>query len=145
MIATHSLSKQYGRRKDRYLELIQQFPLKSIQSEEELESATAMIHSLIDQKTLSEPEKDYLEILSNIVYEYEEVHYPMGEDTLDHEMLEELMTDRDLTQAQFAKAVGMATSTVSEILKGKRELTRKQLEKVSDYFKVSMDLFRTRK
>lgn len=145
MTATCTIQKQYGRKKDRYLELIQRFPLKRIESERELDAAQVVIDSLIDRPVLSEPEKDYLDVLGTLVYEYEETHYPMGEDIPDGDMLAELLGNREMTQAEFAKGVGMAVSTVSAIINKKREFTRKQLEKVAEFLNVSMDVFQTRR
>lgn len=61
----------------RYLELTRRFSLEPIRSEEELDAATVVIHSLIDQDSLSEPEQKYLDELSDLVEAYEAVHYPI--------------------------------------------------------------------
>ena len=135
-----TIGKVYGRQKDRYLELIQQFPLRKIKSDDELDVATRVIHSLIDQDQLSPAEHDYLDVISDLVEEYEDETIPMGKST-DEEMLVFLMDIRSITQAQLAKDVGIATSTVSEVLSGKRKLTRKQIEKLAAYFKVSPAVF----
>ena len=67
-----TIGKVYGRQKDRYLELIQQFPLRKIKSDDELDVATRVIHSLIDQDQLSPAEHDYLDVISDLVEEYED-------------------------------------------------------------------------
>lgn len=134
------LAKLYGKGQARYLELLEKFPLRPIQSEADLDAATEVIHELIDQKSRSKAEEDYLDILSRVVEQYEEVHYPL-EDTPAHEMLAELMESNQYTQAQVAKGAKIAVSTVSEILSGKRKMTRGQIEKLSQFFKVSPAVF----
>lgn len=140
--AKTALERLYGRSANRYLELIHQFPLRYICSDEELDEAIRVINLLIDRKTRIAPEEDYLDIISDIVEKYEEETIPMG-NTSDEEMLVYLMELREITQVQLAKDTGIATSTVSEVLSGKRKLTRKQIEKLATYFNVSPAVFHT--
>lgn len=135
-----ALSKVYGKGEDRYLELVGLFPLRPIRSEEELDEATKVIHMLIDQDSLSPPEDDYLDVLSDLVEAYETVHYP-DEDVSDADMLRYFMELRELTQATLAKQVGIAESTISEVLAGKRKLTRKQIGKLAKFFHVEPGVF----
>ena len=138
-----TIGKIYGRKKDRYLELIQQFPLRRIRNDEELETATKVIHSLIDQDEMTPAENDYLDVISDLVEVYEDATIPMG-DSPECNMLEFLIDIRDINQTQLSHDVGIATSTVSEVLSGKRKLTRKQIEKLAAYFKVSPAVFHSK-
>ena len=134
------LAKLYGKGQDRYLELMVKFPLRPIRSETDLDAATEVIHELIDQQARSKAEEDYLDVLTRIVEKYEEVHYPM-EDVPAHEMLAELMESNEYTQAQVAKGAGIAVSTVSELLSGKRQMNLKQVAKLAAFFKVGPAVF----
>jgi HTH-type transcriptional regulator/antitoxin HigA len=130
----------YGRGQDRYLELVRLFPLRPIRTEDELDAATAVIHMLIDQDELSPPEDDYLDVLSDLVEAYEEVHYPMNP-APDADMLQFLLEAKGVTQTQAAKGAGIAESTISEVLSGKRKLTRGQIGKLARYFHVGPGVF----
>jgi len=99
-----------------------------------------VIHYLIDRDSLSRPEKDYLDVLTGLVEEYEEVQYP-EEPVSDSEMLTYLMDKREVTQAAVAKATGIAVSTISEVLSGKRKLNRRQIGKLAKYFHVGPGVF----
>src|SRR6516164_3065902 len=63
----------YGRTEDRYLELIRRFALRPLRSD----AAVAVIDSLIDQPALTAPEQDYLDVLSDLVEDYESETIPM--------------------------------------------------------------------
>jgi len=139
-IRGRGITAAYGRQKDRYLELIQEFPLRRIQNDDELADAIHVIDSLIDLDKLTKAEDDYLDILSNLVYEFEKEHIPMG-NTPAHEMLAYFMELKELTQAQVSKGAGIAVSTVSELLSGKRKLTRGQIEKLAKFFHTSPAVF----
>jgi len=134
------LAKLYGKGQTRYLELLEKFPLRPIRSEADLDAATEVIHELIDQQKRSPAEEDYLDILTRVVEKYEEIHYPM-DDVPAHEMLSDLMESNEYTQAQVSKGAGIAVSTVSELLSGKRKLTRGQIEKLAKFFHTAPAVF----
>ena len=139
-MARTALSTLYGRSQDRYLELVLDFPLRPIRTDKELDAATRVIHSLVDLVTLSGPERDYLEVLTDLVETYETEHEPV-EPVSDSEMLQFLLETKGITQAIAAKGAGIAESTVSEVLSGKRKLNRKQIGKLATYFRVEPSAF----
>jgi HTH-type transcriptional regulator/antitoxin HigA len=125
-----------------YLALIRRFRLRPIHSEEELDRATAVMNSLLDREDLDRDEDDYLDVLSDLIARYEEKHHPIRTDDLtEAEMLEHLIEAKGVTQAEAARAASMAESTVSEILSGKRRLTRSQMEKLAAYFHLDPGVF----
>jgi len=124
-----------------YMALIRRFPLRPIQSEAELDQATVVMNSLLDRDR-DPAEDDYLDVLSDLVERYEDKHYPI-EDVSENEMVEFLIEQKGVTQAEAARGAGIAESTISEVLSGKRRLTRKQIEKLAAYFHVSPAVFLT--
>lgn len=138
--ATDGITRFYGKHRDRYLELVSQFPLRPIRTEAELDAATAIIHALIDQESLCDAEDDYLDVLTELVRAYEAIHYPV-ESVPDSEMLQSLIEDRGMTQVEVAKKAGIAESTVSEVLAGKRKLNRTQIGKLARLFQIDPGLF----
>lgn len=135
-----SIAAVYGKGQHRYLELIRRFPLRRLRTEDELDDALRVIDSLIDQPRLSRPEDDYLDVLSDLVIAYEEVHYPETP-VSDADMLQFLLEAKCVTQAQAAKGAGIAESTISEVLSGKRKLNRRQIGKLARYFHVEPGVF----
>jgi len=125
---------------DGYLELVRHFPLRPIHNERELDQATAVINSLVDRDRLSAAEQDYLEVLGDLVERYEDKHHAIG-DVSDADMLEHLIEAKGVTQAAVARATGIAASRLSEVLRGKRQLTRAQITKLAAYFHVAPAVF----
>ncbi len=144
IVLTHTrktpLAKLYGRRQDRYLELVQRFPLRPIRTDDEHAAAIRMIDTLIDLPTLAPPEQDYLEVIADLVEAYEDVHEPEPE-VSDAEMLAYLMEIQGRTQTDVARGAKIAASTVSEVLSGKRKLNRAQIGKLARYFHVGPGVF----
>lgn len=125
---------------DRYLDLVRQFPLRPIRSDDELGRAIDVVNSLIDQDELGLDEADYLEVLGDLVEKYETEHHPIPP-VSDAEMLRHLIEAKGTTQAAVAAETGIAVSTVSEILSGKRGLNRRHIEVLSRHFHVSPAVF----
>ena len=125
---------------DLYLELVRRFPLRPIRTDNELDAAIAIIDSLLDRPNLAIEEEDYLDVLGTLVHEYESKAYPIGP-VSDASMLEHLIEARGVSQTAVAAATGIADSTISEVLKGKRALNRKHIGKLAKYFNVSPELF----
>ena len=135
-----SLSKVYGRGKDRYLELINGFPLRPIKDDTELDDAICVIDTLIDKARLSRAEQDYLEAISVFVEVYEEKMHPIDAPS-DEEMLRHLIDAKNVTQSQVSKDTDIAESTISGVLNGKRRLTRNHIAQLASYFGVSQGVF----
>ena len=137
---TSSSRALYGNREDRYLELVRQFPLRPLRTESDLDSAIAVIDSLIDQDNLSAPEQDYLDVLSDLVEAYEAEAVPITP-VGDAEMLKFLIEQKGVSQNETAVGAKIAESTISEVLSGKRKLNRSQISKLSQFFHVEPGAF----
>lgn len=137
---TTSMRAVYGDSEDRYLELVRRFPLRPLRSDADLDAAITVIDSLIDQDDLSPPEQDYLDVLSDLVEAYEDEHVPIAP-VGDADMLRFLIGSKGVTQTQTAAGAGIAESTISEVLAGKRKLNRGQIGKLARYFHVEPGAF----
>ena len=125
---------------DKYLKLVRRFPLRPLRSDEELDQAITVINSLLDRDDLDPAEADYLDVLGDLVERYETEEHPIGGVT-DAEVLGHLIEARGVTQAQVARATGIAVSTVSELLSGKRKMSRSHIGKLAHYFHVDPGVF----
>jgi transcriptional regulator with XRE-family HTH domain len=59
-----------------------------------------------------------------------------------NEVLKELRTSKNVTQAELAKAIGVSASTIGMYESGEREPNFETEEKIADYFNVSLDALR---
>jgi HTH-type transcriptional regulator/antitoxin HigA len=123
-----------------YHKLVQSFPLRPIRSDTDLDRAIAMIDSLITRDDLDSGADDYLEVLSDLVHRYETENDPITP-VSDAEMLRFLLESNDMSQTELAERSEIAESTISEILAGKRRLSRGHIAALSKLFHVSPALF----
>ncbi len=138
-----SIRSVYGATEDRYLELVRRFPLRPLRSAADLDAAVAVIDVLLDQPRLNSPEEDYLDVLSDLVEAYESEAVPMRP-VGDAMFLRFLIEQNGVTQVKAASGAGIAESTISEVLAGKRKLNRGQIAKLARYFRVEPGAFLTR-
>ena len=128
-----------GAGRDSYLKLVTAFPLASIKSDEQLQEAQKVMDQLLSQVELKGGEEMYLDALSDLVAAYEDEHYPI-EPASDADMLRHLMEAKGVTQAQLSRETAVPKSTISEILAGRKHLSRQMIRKFADYFRLNVSL-----
>ena len=100
-----------------------------IQNELQYQSAMARIEELLKIVNNDTPVEDKdsieLDLLSELVADYEDVHYPIEKPTLT-DVLKLRMYEMGLSQSSLAAMLGMNQSKISEIMSGKSEPTLKQ-------------------
>jgi HTH-type transcriptional regulator / antitoxin HigA len=134
-------TKSVARASDRYLDLVREYSLRVIRSEEEYDRAIAILNRLSDRGSHRSPdETEYLLAMAVFVEKYEEEHYPIPPAS-GAEMLQYLIETHSLTQSNVAAGTGPAESTLSEILAGKRKLSLKHVEALARFFKIKAAVF----
>jgi HTH-type transcriptional regulator/antitoxin HigA len=134
-------TRSVARTSDQYLDLVRKCPLRVIRSEEEYDHAIAILNRLSDRgKDRTPDETEYVVALAVFVEKYEEQHYTIPPAS-GAEMLQYLIETHFLTQSDVAAGTGLAESTVSEILAGKRKLGVKHIQSLARFFKVKAAVF----
>jgi HTH-type transcriptional regulator/antitoxin HigA len=111
----------------------------AIHNEKDYRTYLARVEELFDKKNRSAAENRYLELLSVLIERYEQEHDPIvAPDPLD--ALKELMAANGMSQSALARLLGSSGIT-SEILSGKRSLSKTHIKKLAAAFSVSTDLF----
>ncbi len=111
-----------------------------IENEKQYEWAVARVEQLLPLVNDDTPETDsnYIELvlLSNLVADYSDEHYSVGEPTL-IELIKLRMSEMGLTQAALAKLIGVSPSRVCDYLSGKSEPTLKVGRNISKKLNIS--------
>jgi HTH-type transcriptional regulator/antitoxin HigA len=79
----------------------------------------------------------YLDALADLVAAYEDVQHAIGPAS-DADMLRHLLDVKGVTQAQLSREAGLPKSSVSEVLSGKKRLSRTMIRKLAWYFGVDV-------
>ena len=129
-----------GKVKDSYLDLIMRHPLVSIKTDAQLAVSQQAVDDLLRKGPLDKGEEEYLDVLSDLIAMYEDQHYPILPAS-DADILRHLIEARGVTQSEVAADAGIARSTVSEILSGKRSISKSHIGKLAAYFSVPPEVF----
>ena len=124
---------------DKYLELLKQYPPRPIHNEEDLEMMQEVINCLLDKPQLTAEEREYLNVLGSLIYEYEENQEPIP-DIYGIELLKFILEERNL-QKQDLLSIFESKSTLDDILDGQQELTPIYIQKLANFLNISPDLF----
>ena len=109
-----------------------------IKMDAEYNRALAMVKGLIEKDDLTPEEGRLLELLSVLVEEYEDRVHPLPKGN-PNKMLEVLIEEKGLKPRDLWKI--LPKSRVSEILHGKRSISKEQAKKPAEFFKVPAELF----
>lgn len=114
---------------------------KPIKTEKEYDRLVAEAGTLIarGENNLSAEESSLLEVIAILIEDYDREHYPI-EKSSPHETLAFLLEERDLKPRDLWSVVE-SKSRVSEILSGKRAISKAQAKKLAEFFHVSAELF----
>ncbi len=119
---------------DKYLELLKQYPPRPIDNEEDLEMMQQVINRLLDKPQLTAEEREYLNVLGALIYEYEENQEPIP-DIYGLELLKFILEERNL-QKQDLLSIFESKSTLDDILDGQQELTPVYIQKLANFLRL---------
>ncbi len=124
----------------KYLEFKEMAQIKTeIQYEKALERIEELLPKVSNET--SEYHKDFIELdlLSDLVVEYEEKHFPIEKPSLP-EILRLRMAELEITQKKLAQLLNVSPSRISEYLNGKSEPTLKIARLLRDKLKIDADI-----
>lgn len=124
----------------KYRELLGESLPMVIRSEAEYRRLLEAVSELMekDEAAISEEEGRLLELLSMLVEEYEDRVHPLPKSP-PHKMLAFLLADRGMKPSDLWTV--LPKSRVSEILSGKRGISKEQARKLAQVFRVPIEVF----
>lgn len=128
-----------GKARDSYLNCILEFPLTTIVSDAHLAAAQKIIDRLLAVGKLDRGQEAYLDALSNLTASYEDEHVQIGPAS-DADMLRHLLDAKGVTQAELHRETGISKSSLSEVLSGKKPLSRQMIRRLAEYFGVDVSV-----
>jgi HTH-type transcriptional regulator / antitoxin HigA len=123
-----------------YAQLLAVMQPKVIESEAENEVYLAEVSKLMQMgEDLSPAQEKLLRLLVALIEIFEDQQYQLNPAT-SLEILQELMGDRSLKQKDLLPVFG-SQGIASEVLSGKRSISKAQAKALGDFFRVSPTLF----
>lgn len=122
-----------------YSNLLAKVAPKVIETEEEYDRALALAEQLTFAKDRTPEEQALHKLLVMLIESYENVSYPMDVPA-PHEILQHILESSGTRQADLVGIIG-SSGVVSEVVNGRRSISKAQAKALGAYFKVSPNLF----
>ena len=125
-----------------YANLLVEYLPGVIQTEEDNEKALEFAGRLMKKGdgNRSPEEERLLDLLITLIEDFEEKAYPMGQMSNPAVAVRELMLEHELKQTDMVEIFG-SQGVVSQVLNGKREISKAQARKLSERFRLPIDVF----
>jgi HTH-type transcriptional regulator/antitoxin HigA len=124
-----------------YLDLVKRLPLRPINSRNEHRAAGEVLDELVGRNDLTAGQRDYLAALAHFVADYERREFVSRFRKLTPiELLRELMSANNMNTSDLGYVLG-SRGLASEVLNGKRGLSKTLIAKLSRRFGVAPALF----
>jgi HTH-type transcriptional regulator/antitoxin HigA len=125
---------------EEYAKLLLETLPRVIATEQEYQRVLQEVSRLMTLgETMTVEQAEVLELLAILIEEYEDKYYQMKAAT-PQEILKELMQARDLKQKDLVEIFGSKGIT-SEVINGKRSVSKNQAKALGEFFHVSPVLF----
>ena len=125
--------------KSEYGSLLADIQPRVITTEEENDRALGIVESLLAEKNLSPEKEQILRLLVSLIEKFEDEHYQLTAST-PHSILLHLMEERGLRQTDLVGLIG-SRGVVSEVINGKRTISKSQAKSLGEFFHVDPSLF----
>jgi HTH-type transcriptional regulator/antitoxin HigA len=122
-----------------YTDLLSEVIPKIIETEAEYEQTLATVEALTFNQNRTPEQTALYKLLAMLVEVYETERYPI-QDVSPVDVLNHIMAASGTRQADLVGIIG-SSGVVSEIVNGKRTLSKAQAKILADRFKVSLSLF----
>lgn len=126
--------------------IVQPFEIElmtKIENQAQYEWAVKRVEALLplidDNTPLNTPNSIELELLSNLVADYSETHFAIGEPTL-VDVLKLRMYEMGLNQKSLSKLIGVSPSRFSDYVSGKCEPTLKVAREISRKLNIDANI-----
>jgi HTH-type transcriptional regulator/antitoxin HigA len=125
-----------------YDALLLEYKPRPIRNQREYRLALQRVEQLIRQYGPHPPraEGELIAVLSTLIESYEVNEYPRRKPS-PAETLAHLIEAKQVTKAEVARATGIPPSTVTNVLSGRRQISKENVTKLARYFCVDPGVF----
>ena len=123
-----------------YEELVRLYPPRKIHDQIELENATE-VADWISLRAKNDAQLDYLDLLGDLINEYEAPRGKPDQPADPLEVLRYLVEENGITTRQLGKILGVDHSVAARILTGDRSITVEHAKSLGARFKVEPQIF----
>ena len=125
-----------------YDSLLLKYKPRPIRNDREHRRALKQVEKLIGEHGPTPPraEGELIAVLSTLIESYEIEVTPRRKPT-PAETLEHLIESKEVARAEVARATGIPRSTITNVLNGRRQISKENVTRLANYFHVDPSVF----
>lgn len=129
-----------------YLRLVAIWPPHLIRDDADYDAAVDIIYPLSAKAELGNPldagEMMYVDVVAELLGAYDKEHnsFPLTDLPLS-DRLNCIMEQHDLNQSEIAEIAGISRGNMSDVMAGRRELSKESIKRLAKHFNESTDFF----
>lgn len=123
-----------------YSNLLAEIAPKAIETEAEYDRLLKEAEKLTFAKNPTPEQTALYKLLVTLIEVYEAENYAIDKSE-PHEILQHIMESKGIRQADLVDIMKSSSGVVSEVVNGKRAISKAQAKALGDYFQVSPSLF----
>ncbi len=112
-----------------------------IKTETQYNKYCKKLEELLGHGSKSKAIRDEIDLLTLLIEKYDEQHNTIDETIDPIEMLLHLMQENNMKSVDLARLLGVSKGLVSDILNYKKGLSKENIRKLSERFKLSQEIF----
>jgi HTH-type transcriptional regulator/antitoxin HigA len=124
-----------------YRKLIREFPLRAIHTKKDADAATVILDKRFRQEFDDPGEEAYVVALATLLADYEDHYDPTPDMATGLDVLQHLVEENKIKQAELSKLLGVRQSAISMILNGERPITAEHARRLGKRFNLDPGVF----
>jgi HTH-type transcriptional regulator/antitoxin HigA len=122
-----------------YQALLVEFVPRPIRSEREYRKSLRQIERLMTANPTREM-GELIDLLATLIEQYEAADHPTPK-LPPRQLLDHYLENRGLTRAELARQTGIPRSAITNILKGRRSISKANARRLAEFFRVPISAF----
>lgn len=116
--------------------MVQSLKYTVIRNKTQYEQYCALLEELLNLKKKSKSISEEIDLLTLLIEKFDETHHPFHH-LSPPEIVRSLLVEHQLKSVALAKLLGVSEGLVSDMLSGKKAISKRNMQIISRYFKIN--------
>ena len=116
--------------------MVQQLKYKVIRNETQYNSYCDLLENMLSLKRKTKTVQDEIDLLTLLIENYDEANHPFQKLT-PAIILKTLLAEHQMKAVHLSSLLGVSEGLVSDMLSGKKSISKKNIKIISEYFKIN--------
>jgi HTH-type transcriptional regulator/antitoxin HigA len=116
--------------------MVQQLKYKVIRNETQYKAYCDLLENMLSLKRKTKTVQDEIDLLTLLIENYDEANHPFQKLT-PAIILKTILAEHQMKAVHLSSLLGVSEGLVSDMLSGKKSISKKNIKIISEYFKIN--------